>query len=65
MTFEQILERANATASHKYHVFGEYSDGKRGYFQSFDTLDKARKRARGINGGIVYDREGNDIYYGF
>lgn len=66
MTFEQIIERANAAAPNaKFHVFIEYADGRRGYAKSFTDFDAAnrfyRSQDHAGNEPLMYDRDGNDV----
>jgi hypothetical protein len=66
LTFEQIIDRANQSSSNaRYHIFGEYGDGSRGYFTSRASLEHAKSFSHKISGGIVYDTDGNEVYCAF
>jgi hypothetical protein len=63
MTFEEKINRANQNTGKGFHIFAEYNDGSRGYYTSRGTLDEAKRFADKLVEPIVYDRDGNEVYY--
>ncbi|QWY83647.1 hypothetical protein [Rhizobium phage RHph_X2_26] len=62
LTFEQIIARANERGAHlRFHVFQEFSDGRRGYYDSRGTYSAARRLASMLKAPIIYDRTGEAV----
>jgi hypothetical protein len=64
--FEQKIGHLNAQG-YTHHVFQEYGEKgdhlSRGHSKSFDDFESAKKYARKVPGGMVYDTKGNDVFF--
>jgi hypothetical protein len=64
MSFEQKLSTLSdrGLRFHVFQCFGDH-DEQRGHSMSFKGYEEARRHARKVPSGIVYDAKGNDVTY--